>query len=354
MVGVRLKDFLEEAAAAVNRELAAFFPKKITAKWISSSLGRPEHGLDLNAAQAAISDPIWDFLSRGGKRWRPALMLLACGAVGGSRKRALPYTVIPELTHNGTIMIDDIEDGSNLRRGKPSTHILFGVDVAVNAGNAMYYIPTAVLSSGKRLPDRARCLVYELYCDSMLRLSFGQAMDIHWHKGGSNVSESQYLQMCAYKTGSLARLSAELGAVIGGASPQQVSALGRFAESIGVAFQIQDDILNLKPETIEWGKEVGEDIKEGKRSLMVIHALSSLGAQKKNRLLGILNAKEKSDADVAEAISIIESAGSIDYAAKVARGLVSRSWKALDGKIPASEAKSLLKEFADYLVDRSK
>jgi len=350
---LHLQDFLKATAKEVNAELSAFFPKKITEKWVSSSLGKPEFGYDLNASQKAIAEPIWDFLSRGGKRWRPALLLLACEAAGGSRKKAMPFTVIPELVHNGTIMVDDIEDNSTVRRGKPSTHLLFGVDVAVNAGNAMYYIPLKVLINDRKLSAQVKAQIYDIYSVSLLRLSFGQAMDIHWHKGGSNVSEAQYLQMCCYKTGSLARLSAELGAVLGGANPEHVSRFGDFAESIGVAFQIQDDILNLKPEHVEWGKEIGEDIKEGKRSLIVIHALSTVAAQKKNRLLGILNSKEKSDDDVKEAISIIDSAGSIEYAKKVARRLVLSSWNKLEKKLKDSEAKSLLKEFADYMVERS-
>ena len=94
---------------------------------------------------------------------------------------------------------------------------------------------------------------------------------------------------------------------LGGANPNQVKAFGGFATSIGVAFQIQDDILNIIPEHVEWGKEIGEDIKEGKRSLMVIHALSQIKPGQKNRLLGILNSKEKSDSDVAQAISIIKN-----------------------------------------------
>ena len=318
-----------------------------------SAIGSPNFGLDLNAPQRAITDPVWDFISRGGKRWRPALLLLACEAVGGSKKMALPYTVIPELVHNGTIMIDDIEDNSSMRRGKPTTHLLYGVDVAVNAGNAMYFLPLTVLMNDGKIPAEKKAKIYSIYASEMIQLSLGQATDIFWHKGCSNPTEAQYLQMCSYKTGSLARMASKLGAVLGGANPNQVKAFGGFATSIGVAFQIQDDILNIIPEHVEWGKEIGEDIKEGKRSLMVIHALSQIKPGQKNRLLGILNSKEKSDSDVAQAISIIKNSGSVEYAKGVARELVSSSWKKLDKNIEESQAKTLLKEFADYMIERS-
>lgn len=350
---MQLEEYLKQAARSADAELELFFQHNADAKWLEGALGKPDFDFDVSAVQKAIFDPIWDFLSRGGKRWRPALMLLASEAVGGRRKKVMPFTVIPELVHSGTIMIDDVEDNSVLRRGKPSTHLLFGIDIAINAGNAMYYLPLAAVFRNKKLASTLKARIYDLYALEMLRLSFGQAMDIHWHRGGSSsVTQGQYLQMCSYKTGSLARLAAELGAVLGGASEQQVNALGDFAASIGVAFQIQDDVLNIKPVDSNWGKEVGDDIKEGKRTLMVIHALSVLPQVKHGRLLAILGMKEKGDSDVREAISLIEEAGSIAYARGVAKQIVSKSWKRLFPKLKDSPAKKLLKEFADYLVER--
>jgi len=347
-----LDDFLRECAKDVDGELGSFFPKKPDAKWLSYALGKPDFEFDLPSTNGAIAAPVWDFLSRGGKRWRPALMLLACEAVGGSRKKAMPFTVIPELVHSGTLLIDDIEDNSSLRRGKPATHLLFGVDVAINAGNAMYYLPLVLLFRSNSLPDKVKGRIYDLYALEMLRLSFGQAMDIYWHRGHGNVSQKHYLQMCSFKTGSLARFAAELGAVLGGASKPQIDALGDFATSIGVAFQIQDDILNIKPASVEWGKEIGDDIKEGKRTLMVIHALKVLPDAKAKKLVSLLDLKEKSDAQVKDAIGLLESCGAIDYSRKVARDLVSSSWKRRDKKLRPSQAKSMLKEFAAYLIER--
>ena len=152
------------------------------------------------------------------------MLLLCCEAVGGSRKKALPYTVLPELAHNGTIIVDDVEDSSPLRRGKPTLHLLYGMDVAVNAGNLLYFLPLALLFNKKqKLPEKTIVKLYNVFAEEMLRLSFGQATDIYWHHGKkSKITENQYLQMCVFKTGSLARMAAKSGAISTGVKPVPV------------------------------------------------------------------------------------------------------------------------------------
>jgi len=347
-----LDNFLKQTAKETNQELAKLIPKQISEKDLIKFLGAPDFDFDLVASQKAIVTPLWDFLDRGGKRWRPALMLLSCQAVGGTKKQVLPFLSIPELVHNGTIVVDDVEDSSSLRRGKPSLHLVYGVDVAVNVGNAMYYLPLVSLFENKELSFETKEKIYRIYSLEMIRLSFGQAMDIQWHNGGTNVTEKQYLQMCSYKTGSLARMAAKLGAIIGDASEEQTNALGEFATCIGVAFQIQDDILNIKPE-LNWGKETGDDINEGKRTLMVIHSFSVLSKEKKKRLEQILDSSDNSKEEIKEAIFILESTDSINYAKKFVRDFVSKKWVTLGEMLPDSESKMLLKEFADYVIKRS-
>jgi len=345
-----LENFLKQTAKEVDHELELLLPKKISDKDLVRFLGVPEFEFHLGASQKAIVDPIWDFLGRGGKRWRPALMLLACQAVGGKKEDVLPLSVIPELVHNGTIVVDDVEDSSTLRRGKPALHVKFGIDVAINAGNAMYYLPLVPLFSSKLAIEKKQ-EIYETYFLEMIRLSFGQAMDIQWHNGGKKVSEKQYLQMCSYKTGSLSRMAVKLGAILGGASKEQLDCFCNFATSLGVAFQIQDDVLNVRPPK-NWGKEIGDDIREGKRTIIVINAFSVLPKEKKKCLEEILNAKKNSSKEVKEAISYLEESGAIDYSVKYAKKLVLDNWVALDKVLQDSEYKMRLKEFADYVVER--
>jgi geranylgeranyl pyrophosphate synthase len=293
-------------------------------------------------------------LNRGGKRWRPVLLLLTAEALGKQADDVVDFVSLCEIVHNGTLAVDDIEDNSDLRRGKPALHLMFGVDVAINAGNAMYYLPLLVLKERKAtLAPATLIAAYEVYAQEMINLHFGQGMDIWWHSGkGADPNSQQYLQMCAFKTGTLARLSAKLAALVCGATPPQVEAIGRFAETIGVAFQIQDDILNLAGDKFSELKGLGEDIHEGKRTLMVLHCFEHATPEKAARLKAILNSHPSDQAVINEAIDIIKSTNSIAHAAKVARDIVAEAWKDVETSLPDTPAKLKLKAFADYLVER--
>ncbi|HLD58262.1 MAG TPA: polyprenyl synthetase family protein [archaeon] len=257
------------------------------------------------------------------------------------------------VTHN-TLISDDAEDCSETRRGKKCTYLLFGLDTAINDGAAMYFIPLTLLYRNPyKLKEKTIRKIYDLYSQEMLRVSMGQAMDIYWHRGQkSDISEQEYLQMCVYKTGVLTRFSTKLGAILGNAKPAQEKALGKFGETIGVAFQIQDDILNLVGEEFQKGKGVGEDIHEGKRTIMVLHALQYAEESEKQRLLEILNAHPTEQETINEAIAIIKKNNSIEYAREKAKSLVKQAWKKLNPVLKESPAKKTLKEFADYLIER--
>lgn len=337
----------------VEKALHDFLPGKITEEWVEKAVGKARWSQDTTAITKAVSEPVWDFLTRGGKRWRPMLMLICCEAVGGNPESIMPFTVIPELIHNGTLIVDDIEDNSDLRRGKPVLHKLFGVDIAVNAGNTIYFLPYAAIQNSS-LPSETKRKAYEIISTQLLKCHFGQAIDIWWHSGKSDKipTEGEYLQMCANKSGSLACMAAKLGALLGGGSEKQIESLGKFAETAGVVFQIQDDILNIA-ENASIGKELGDDINEGKRTLMVIHTLNVAPAAEKKRLLEILNMHTKDEKLLTEAITIIKRYGSIEYVKKEAMQLAENAWKEAESVLPESEAKSQLKELAQLLIHRA-
>ncbi len=336
----------------IEEELHKFIPDKLTAEWAEKAVGKARWKQDENALTKAISEPIWDFLSRGGKRWRPVLMLVCAEAVGGDARKALPFTPIPELIHNGTLIVDDIEDNSDLRRGKPVLHKIFGVDIAVNAGNTIYFLPF-ILIRDSSLPPEIKSKAYEIINTQLLKCHFGQAIDIYWHSGKSDKTPTQeeYLQMCANKSGSLACMAAKLGTLLGGGTDKQIEALGNFAETGGVIFQIQDDILNIT-ENQGLGKELGDDINEGKRTLLVIHTLNVAPENEKRRLLEILNSHTKDDNLLEEAIGIIRKHGSVEYAKKTAGSLVEDAWKKIEETIPDSEAKKELRALAELVLHR--
>lgn len=261
-----------------------------------------------------------------------------------------------EMVHNGSLVVDDIEDDSKLRRGKPCLHLIYNVDVAVNAGNAMYFMPLNIIKSFGALGFSSETIIraYELYSEELINLHVGQGLDIWWHSGKKQPSVDEYLQMCAYKTGTLARLSAKLSALVSGADHKQIEAFGRFAEAIGVAFQIQDDLLNIAGEKFSEKISVkGEDIHEGKRTLMVIHSSKHASQEKVNRLEEILLSHTNDQNIINEAIQIMVETNSLDYARDIAKEIVTQAWKEVESILPhESQAKNRLRIFADYLIQR--
>jgi geranylgeranyl diphosphate synthase type I len=353
-----IDSLLEEKAKIIDKMIEKYIPRKLGKESAVFKVNLPRFSYNLKALNEAIANPIWEFLDRGGKRWRPTMFLLICEALGKDPKEFLDYVVIPEVVHNGTLLIDDLEDSSESRRGKPCSYKIFGVDIAVNAGNAMYYLPLLPLMLNRaKLHPETLSKLYQVYAEEMINLHFGQAMDIAWHKGLANadeIDEKDYLQMCAYKTGTLARMAAKLAAVLAGANTDLTERLGRFAETIGVAFQIQDDILDLTSREFAKGKGGrGMDITEGKRTLMVIHALKKAQPRDRNRLITILN-KHTSEQELRdEAIGILEKYKSIEYAKQYARNMVKKSWDDISRLLSASKAKEKLRLFVQYLVERS-
>jgi geranylgeranyl diphosphate synthase, type I len=355
---VDIERFLEEKAPLIDKAIEKYLPRKFSEKSILFKVNPPKYSSNLEALNKGVAEPIWEILDRGGKRWRPALFLLICEALGKNSEDCSDFAIIPEVVHNGTLIVDDLEDSSELRRGKPCTYKIYGVDIAVNAGNAMYYLPLLPLMEKKAiLPAETLRDIYEVYVQEMINLSLGQAMDITWHRGIANadaLTEEDYLQMCAYKTGTLARMAAKISAVLAGANKELVEKLGFFAESIGVAFQMQDDVLDLtgKEFAIKKGG-VGQDITEGKRTLMVIHTLKNATSAESKRLIQILNLHTSNQALRDEAIALMQKYRAIEHVKSTAARIVEESWKEVDKLLPQSEAKEKLKAFAEFLIKRT-
>jgi len=354
---VNIEKFLEEKAALIDKVIEKYIPRKFSEKTVLFKVNPPRYAYSLEPVNKAVAEPIWEFLDRGGKRWRPALFLLICEALGKKPEDFLDFAIIPEVIHNGTLLIDDIEDSSEFRRGKPCTYKIYGLDIAINAGNAMYYLPLLPLMEHKdKISTEKLCKIYEIYVKEMINLSLGQAMDIAWHRGLANadeITEKDYMQMCAYKTGTLARLSAKIAAVLADANDKLVEKLGRFAESVGVAFQMQDDVLDLTGmEFAEKKGGRGQDITEGKRTLIVIHTLEKANEKDKKRLVEILRMHTSDQRLRDEAITIMQKYGSIEYVKRFARRIVEESWKDVEELLPASDAKEKLNAFAKFLIER--
>ncbi|MDR1901996.1 MAG: polyprenyl synthetase family protein [Treponema sp.] len=275
-----------ERIAKIDAVLNRYLPENPGEEWLAEFFPGLE-GKVSSALLSSLSLPAWDLVNRGGKRWRPLLMVLVCESLGGA-DTGLALTPLVEFPHNASLIHDDIEDNSDERRGKPAVHILYGVDASINSGCFLYFLPLLALGSWeeqlvKELNVPAdviierKNLVYSAWGDYLRRLHLGQAMDIAWHRDFASLPGlPEYYTMCGMKTGCLARLAAVLGVItafsVRNVPPKEEAAIresiGTAAENLGVGFQILDDVKNL--ETGVAGKKRGDDIVEGKKSLPVL------------------------------------------------------------------------------------
>ena len=287
---------------------------------VTIPLARDRLGLAGGAAHAAeIEAPARDLLALGGKRWRPLLLVLCCRMCGGGESQAVALAPVVELAHNGSLIVDDIEDGADLRRGAPAAHLRHGLDLAINAGNLLYFLPAACMAAAQ-LEPAVELQAHRLYGQAMLRLHYGQGLDILWHRQPERVpGTEEYFAMCRGKSGSLAGLAAGLGAAVAGAPDAVTSLLVEAGEEFGVCFQIIDDVRNLT--TGNPGKRRGDDLIEGKKSLPVILHCNRDGAARRSlvALLAACSGPEPDAGAVEEAIALMDGAGVIEEARAVAR-----------------------------------
>lgn len=289
--------------------------------------------------------PVANLLKRGGKRWRPLVMTLCCEALNGG-DAALPLTPIPEIIHNGTLVVDDIEDGSDMRRGEAAVHRAFGIDAALNSGNWAYFLPLLLLEKNTDNNESLRLALYRTYGESLRSVHLGQALDIQWHRDKEFKllpTEDDYHAMCRLKTGSLASCAAKMGVFLAGKGKIADEA-GKIWEKAGVGFQIMDDVTNLK--TGNPGKERGDDIVEGKKSLPVI--LFAREPEGRKRIVDAFssirsscgNEKEK----IEQLINDLTAAGVLEEAEKRAVSLLKEAEEGLLVLFPSGDPLSSMIE----------
>jgi geranylgeranyl diphosphate synthase type I len=300
------------------------------------------HGSD-NLHKAALHLP-----SQGGKRMRAFLVVRSCELAGGDIKSALPAATAIEVLHNFTLIHDDIMDGDLLRRGVPTVHTLWGVPMGILAGDLLFAKAFNILLStnvdSERLMRAAQIL-----SESAVSLSEGQSMDMEF-ESKLDVSEEDYILMVSKKTASLFEASAEIGATVGGGDPGLVSLLGDYGRNLGIGFQIFDDYLGLTSKEEVLGKPIGNDIREGKKTLIVIRCLNS---PLRGRTLSLLGKKYAPDEELAALVDAMRQEGIDDYVLNKANLHIDLALKALS-PLPDSPAKQDLVELAKYAISRTK
>ena len=288
-------------------------------------------------------------IKAGGKKFRPALTLLCCQAVGGKPEKALKAAAAIELTHTFSLIHDDIMDNDDTRRGKPAVHKVWGEPLAILAGDSLFAKSFELLSQSaedniayERVVDALQVLT-----NSCINICEGQALDMAF-EDTFNVTKDEYMNMIYKKTGDLITASTTIGAIMGGASSNEIQALRTYGKQIGLAFQIQDDYIDLTGnESI--GKPVGSDLVEGKKTLMVVYALEKANKEDHDRLVELLEANDESI--IPEAMEILEKYGAINYARSKAYDCVIESKQALS-ILPDSDAKDALFKLADFVFTR--
>jgi octaprenyl-diphosphate synthase len=335
----------------IEEAIDIVLPQTTTHSWVQQNIGSEKVNNTLEDYQRII-EPGLDLIQRGGKRWRPVLMVIIAQLFGKKMEDVVPLTPLVEIPHNGSLIIDDIEDKADWRRGKEAVHLIYGDDMAINTGNLLYFLPTWIIDQTS-IPKNQKLLVYEYYTSAMRRLHFGQGLDIQWHRDHKHYpTEKEYLQMCRFKTGSLSRLAMELGGLLGKGTDFQIKELGKVGEELGVGFQIMDDIKNLR--TGNPGKKRGDDIVEGKKSLPVIYFVKE-HPEKKDELRNLfLIAREmgidKGNNAIEEAIKLMEDSHAIDKAEGSARSLLKKSRNYFVNNYEESEPLSIITQMLDQFI----
>jgi geranylgeranyl diphosphate synthase type II len=242
---------------------------------------------------------ILDYPNRGGKAVRPTLSIATCLGLGGRIEAILPTAATLELYHNAFLIHDDIEDESLLRRGRPALHVDHGIPVAINVGDAMLSLSLQpLLDNVERVGLGPALRILQAVARMTRRTVEGQAIELDWVRSNAwQLADADYLTMVELKTSWYSFITPlQVGALAAGARPEQLAALEPLGRHLGAAFQITDDLLNLRATPQDYGKEIGGDLWEGKRTLMLLHALRRAEPADRNRALQIL-AKRRPAAD---------------------------------------------------------
>ncbi len=291
-------------------------------------------------------------ISAGGKRLRPFLTIKSCEAAGGSVKDAIPFAAAIEILHNFTLVHDDVMDHDEIRRGEPTVHVKYGEPMAILAGDLLFskVYQSVIDYAPARMTASDVLSALRKMTDGIIALCEGQALDISF-PDATDVSEDDYLFMIGAKTSALFKVSAEVGAIAAGASSNTVEALANFAWDAGIAFQIVDDILGITAKESTLGKPIGSDIREGKKTIIMIHGLGYADKKQKLTLLNAMKGCAVEQGVVDDAIQVLHDLGSIAYAKKKADKYAKRSLESINS-LEETDAKKQLMELVNYFVQR--
>jgi geranylgeranyl pyrophosphate synthase/predicted secreted hydrolase len=404
-----LPSFFKNVGVQVRKSVQDMYPDKPTHDQVRDLIATKDtdyymKGVPLDVLQQTLMAPVRLIADRGGKSWRSYGALACCDVVGGDSRQFVKWLAMPEFMHVGSLIVDDIQDKSEERRGGKCAHHIYGEPLCINAGTAAYFMCEHLIKAPNLTAEQLNS-VYQLYFSCLRGGHAGQALDIHGldylmpdaiEQGKSSLLEERSLAIHMLKTAVPAGTLARMGALVGGGTPEQIEAVGKYFEGVGLAFQIMDDVLNLRglffdskiDQSLDMDKKdqsatanivteifgredqkvkfkaeqeskkskalkvVGEDIMCGKVTMPVAKAMSRMNKPQRAALWSVIESKPQDQDVVNKVIQDLEDCGAIEACVVHANRLVEESWAAMDPIVPDSFAKMMLRSFGWFVVRR--
>lgn len=303
------------------------------------------------AAPAALYEPIAYTMALGGKRLRPVLTLMACDAFCGDYRRAMNQAVGIELYHNFTLLHDDVMDKADVRRGKPTVHVRWNDNVAILSGDAMLTMASQHIAEADSAHLKA---AMSLFNKTAMEVYDGQQYDMDF-ESRMDVSEKEYIEMIRLKTSVLLGCACKMGAVMADAAETDAEAIYQYGMNLGVAFQLQDDILDVYGDPATFGKEIGGDIMNNKKTFMLINAINRASGNDRKELLQWIDADNPDRNEKVAAVTAIYNRLDIRAIAEAAMDQYNdRALAIIDTIAIGDEAKQAFRDFANMLMHRNK
>lgn len=353
-----LNQLLGRFSQRIAGHIEAFFPPEPDVEFVRQCTGlEPDSGM-IEAVRLGISEPMWDLLRRGGKYWRPLFGLLMTEMLGlDSKKYEDLLTVTTELTHLASLVIDDIEDNAATRRNAPCIHLKYGLDVAINAANTLYFLPILKLRHHPFVADDQALQIYAQSMSFFVKAHIGQGMDIFNSKRKRvlDLSNTQHLlddalHVCRLKSSSSVEFVTHAACILARADEATTHALTGFAKNFGMAFQIKDDIHDFA-RAGKWTKNPGDDLACGKITYVIALALQRLQGEDLAFMENLLSGRMASSGEPLErGLNLVRQSGALELANEKVLSLLDESWEALCRAVPQSEARILLRVMCEHLL----
>jgi geranylgeranyl diphosphate synthase type II len=298
-----------------------------------------------------LYEPVKYVLSMGGKRIRPALVILACDLFAAAAEPAMIPALAIEVFHNFTLLHDDIMDRSELRRGKPTVHVKYNENTAILSGDVMSILASRLMNQA---PGVVLNAVHDIFTRTAMQVCEGQQLDMNFEER-LTVSEKEYMEMIELKTAVLIAASLQIGATLGGASQKDAEDLYQFGRNLGIAFQLQDDLLDTYGNPAVIGKKIGTDILDNKKTLLMIKALDRADPDQKKALTGWLTSRKFDPEDKIRTVTDIFNALKIkEVVEEKIHEYYEKAVASLKQLNREEERKAELYNFASYLLKRNR